>query len=200
MKHLAAVVFSTLILLPAAAAVQNQPQTRPNIIFIMSDDHAAHAIGAYGSRVNKTPHIDRLASEGALLTNVFATKESIRMPFLVRWPVGIKPGTRSDALALNVDFAPMFLDIAGVAAPAEMQGAHPAAGPSRSDSGRLARGDVLPLLSRPRRPQYEGALRRPHPHAQVDLLLEEGPVGAVRPGQRSQMNFTTCTGSPDRTH
>ena len=39
----------------------------------MSDDHAAHAIGAYGSRVNKTPHIDRLAREGALLTNVFAT-------------------------------------------------------------------------------------------------------------------------------
>jgi arylsulfatase A-like enzyme len=40
----------------------------------------------------------------------------------VRWPVGIRPGTRIDALALNVDFAPTFLDIAGVAAPAEMQG------------------------------------------------------------------------------
>ena len=39
----------------------------------MTDDHAAHAIGAYGSRVNKTPHLDRLAREGALLTNVFAT-------------------------------------------------------------------------------------------------------------------------------
>ena len=46
---------------------------RPNIIFIMSDDHAAHAIGAYGSRVNQTPQIDRLAREGALLTNVFVT-------------------------------------------------------------------------------------------------------------------------------
>ncbi len=46
---------------------------RPNIIYIMSDDHAAHAIGAYGSKVNKTPHLDRLAREGALLTNVFAT-------------------------------------------------------------------------------------------------------------------------------
>ena len=40
---------------------------RPNIIFIMSDDHAAHAIGAYGSRVNETPNLDRLAREGALL-------------------------------------------------------------------------------------------------------------------------------------
>jgi arylsulfatase A-like enzyme len=73
MKHLAIVVFSAAILLPAAVASQDQRGTRPNIIFIMSDDHAAHAIGAYGSRVNKTPHIDRLAREGALLTNVFAT-------------------------------------------------------------------------------------------------------------------------------
>jgi arylsulfatase A-like enzyme len=46
---------------------------RPNIIFIMSDDHAAHAIGAYGSRVNETPNLDRLAREGALLESVFAT-------------------------------------------------------------------------------------------------------------------------------
>lgn len=44
---------------------------RPNIVFIMSDDHAAHAISAYGSRVNETPHIDRLAREGMRLDNVF---------------------------------------------------------------------------------------------------------------------------------
>lgn len=46
---------------------------RPNIIYIMSDDHAAHAISAYGSRVNTTPNIDRLAHEGARFDNVFAT-------------------------------------------------------------------------------------------------------------------------------
>jgi arylsulfatase A-like enzyme len=46
---------------------------RPNIVFIMSDDHAAHAISAYGSRVNQTPNIDRLAREGMMLRNVFAT-------------------------------------------------------------------------------------------------------------------------------
>lgn len=46
---------------------------RPNILYIMTDDHAAHAISAYGSRVNKTPNLDRLANEGALLTSVFAT-------------------------------------------------------------------------------------------------------------------------------
>ncbi len=46
---------------------------RPNIVFIMTDDHAAHAISAYGSRVNQTPNLDRLAREGALFENVFAT-------------------------------------------------------------------------------------------------------------------------------
>lgn len=46
---------------------------RPNILFIMTDDHAAHAIGAYGSRVNETPNLDRLAREGAMLERVFAT-------------------------------------------------------------------------------------------------------------------------------
>ena len=49
---------------------------RPNILYIMSDDHAAHAISAYRSRLAEiapTPNIDRLANEGALLTNVFCT-------------------------------------------------------------------------------------------------------------------------------
>lgn len=48
-------------------------RSRPNIIFIMSDDHAAHAISAYGSRINKTPNIDRLASGGMKLNNCFCT-------------------------------------------------------------------------------------------------------------------------------
>ena len=44
------------------------------------------------------------------------------MPFLVRWPRAIRPGTRSDAIALNVDFAPTFLDAAGLPPSPEMQG------------------------------------------------------------------------------
>ena len=63
----------TAALLPASASAQAPSTGRPNIVFIMSDDHAAHAIGAYGSRVNQTPHLDRLAREGAVLTSVFAT-------------------------------------------------------------------------------------------------------------------------------
>ncbi len=51
-------------------------EKRPNILYIMSDDHAAHAIGAYGGRfekLNPTPTIDKLAKEGILLENCFAT-------------------------------------------------------------------------------------------------------------------------------
>lgn len=42
-------------------------EKRPNILFIFSDDHAPHAIGAYGSVINETPNIDRIAREGAIL-------------------------------------------------------------------------------------------------------------------------------------
>ena len=44
------------------------------------------------------------------------------MPFIVRYPREIQPGTVSDEMILNVDFAPLFLDIAGIEAPAEFQG------------------------------------------------------------------------------
>jgi len=46
---------------------------RPNILFIMSDDHAAHAISAYESRINHTPNIDRIAQEGMRFDNCFCT-------------------------------------------------------------------------------------------------------------------------------
>jgi len=46
---------------------------RPNLLFIMSDDHAAHAISAYGSRINRTPNLDRLADQGMRFDSVFCT-------------------------------------------------------------------------------------------------------------------------------
>jgi N-acetylglucosamine-6-sulfatase len=60
------------LILPAVASAAD----RPNVLYIMSDDHAAHAISAYGSRLAKvapTPNIDRLAKEGALFSNAFCT-------------------------------------------------------------------------------------------------------------------------------
>jgi hypothetical protein len=52
----------------------------------------------------------------------FMYEESLRMPLLVRWPAAIRAGSTTDAMALNVDFAPTFLEAAGVAVPAAMQG------------------------------------------------------------------------------
>jgi arylsulfatase A-like enzyme len=62
-----------MIALVFISAALLQGQSRPNIVFIMTDDHAAHAISAYGSRVNTTPNLDRLAREGMLFRNMFAT-------------------------------------------------------------------------------------------------------------------------------
>ncbi len=46
-------------------------ESRPNIIFIMSDDHSERAISAYGSKLIDTPNIDRIANEGVLFKNSF---------------------------------------------------------------------------------------------------------------------------------
>ena len=47
--------------------------TRPNILFIMTDDHASHAMSCYGSRINETPHLDRIAEGGMRFNNCFCT-------------------------------------------------------------------------------------------------------------------------------
>jgi arylsulfatase A-like enzyme len=63
-------IASLCLAIPALAA------DRPNILFIFTDDHAPHAIGAYDGwlkSVNPTPTIDKLASEGALFVNSFCT-------------------------------------------------------------------------------------------------------------------------------
>ena len=61
--------------IPAAswASLDSKATRRPNILFIMADDHASQAIGCYGSRVNRTPGIDRIAREGVRFDNCFCT-------------------------------------------------------------------------------------------------------------------------------
>mgnify|MGYP005853310249 CR=1 FL=1 len=49
-------------------------------------------------------------------------EESLSMPFLVRWPGVIKPGSVSQALIQNIDYGPTFLDLAGAEIPPSMQG------------------------------------------------------------------------------
>ena len=52
----------------------------------------------------------------------FVYDESFKTPLLVAWPGKTQPGTRSDALVQNLDFAQTFLEAAGVPAPSDMQG------------------------------------------------------------------------------
>ncbi len=65
--------------LPAVSVLSscmNREKKRPNILFIMSDDHSTKAISCYGSHLTtvfKTPNIDRLAAEGVKLENCFCT-------------------------------------------------------------------------------------------------------------------------------
>lgn len=74
MKHLSFLlsISSALLGSVSAQAAAAPARSRPNILFIMTDDHAAHAISAYGSRVNQTPNLDRLAREGMRFDHCFA--------------------------------------------------------------------------------------------------------------------------------
>lgn len=75
MKHFVLLICTAIILSFSACSSEKQPG-QPNIIFIMSDDHAAHAIGAYDLRLSgldPTPNIDKLAEGGMLFENAFCT-------------------------------------------------------------------------------------------------------------------------------
>ena len=79
---LACLICPAFFFLCAASADSAGPSKRPNIVFIMADDHTSQAWGCYGSRLapfTKTPNIDRLAREGARLANCFCTN-SICVP------------------------------------------------------------------------------------------------------------------------
>ena len=49
-------------------------------------------------------------------------EESFRMPFVIRWPGHVKPGTRAKQLIQNIDYAPTFLEMAGLPSPSNLHG------------------------------------------------------------------------------
>ncbi len=63
--------YPSLLLLLCILACSQPP--RPNIIYIMTDDHATQMMSAYGSRRASTPNLDRIAREGILFRNAFCT-------------------------------------------------------------------------------------------------------------------------------
>jgi arylsulfatase A-like enzyme len=78
MKSYALLLNFAFALLAITGIAQVRPNavvqvSRPNIIFIMADDHALQAISAYHSKFIKTPNIDRIGREGALMQDAYVT-------------------------------------------------------------------------------------------------------------------------------
>jgi len=76
MHYLKSILVSFIFLVCLSSEVSGQNTTKakqPNIVFIISDDHAFQAIGAYGGKLMPTPNIDRIAKEGAIFQNSFVT-------------------------------------------------------------------------------------------------------------------------------
>ncbi|MEZ4699351.1 MAG: sulfatase [Rhodothermales bacterium] len=70
-RHFVVLFTAGLLFLTNGCTRQAAPP--PNIVFIFTDDHSAKAISAYGSVINQTPNIDRLAQEGMLFRHCFVT-------------------------------------------------------------------------------------------------------------------------------
>ena len=62
-----------LLIITILASSCSKKEIQPNIVFIMSDDHAFQAVSAYGHNLNNTPNIDRIAEEGAIFNKGFVT-------------------------------------------------------------------------------------------------------------------------------
>ncbi|MFT6480278.1 MAG: arylsulfatase A-like enzyme, partial [Spirosomataceae bacterium] len=73
MKMFKNLLLLIIVIFSFTSCKKAEEQKRPNILFIMSDDHAYQAISAYDNTLIETPNIDRIASEGMLFTNACVT-------------------------------------------------------------------------------------------------------------------------------
>lgn len=73
MRNLLLILVVSLMFSCANRNKVNKTNDRPNIIFMMTDDHAYQAISAYDDRLTETPQIDRLANEGMIFSNACVT-------------------------------------------------------------------------------------------------------------------------------
>ncbi|QDU11632.1 sulfatase [Gimesia aquarii] len=70
---LGALISSLLLMSYDLTEANGNEHKRPNILFIFTDDHASHAMSCYGSKINQTPNLDRIAREGMIFNNCFCT-------------------------------------------------------------------------------------------------------------------------------
>jgi arylsulfatase A-like enzyme len=73
MKMFKNLLLLIIVIFSFTSCKKAEEQKRPNILFIMSDDHAYQAISAYDNTLIETPNIDRIANEGMLFTNACVT-------------------------------------------------------------------------------------------------------------------------------
>ncbi len=66
-------LFPCILLICLGSCQTKQNQKRPNVIFIMTDDHAKKAMSAYDKSLMETPHLDQLAAEGVLFDRAYCT-------------------------------------------------------------------------------------------------------------------------------
>ncbi len=83
---------ASALALPLAGCVRaltrGPTSARPNILFIMTDDHAQSALSAYGNTILKTPHLDRIGAEGIRFTEAFVTN-SLCLPSRASYLTGL---------------------------------------------------------------------------------------------------------------
>jgi len=77
LRYISVASLVSLFLLPVLvscdSSAKQKDADRPNILFIMSDDHGYQAISCYNGQLNQTPNIDRIANEGVMFTRCFVT-------------------------------------------------------------------------------------------------------------------------------
>ena len=99
------------------AAAQAQTAAKPNILFVLSDDHSAPYLGIYGATWMKTPNLDQFAREGVLFTRAFTAAPQCvpsRTALMTgRSPVAARMGRFSSPLPKDIVTAPEVLRTRG---------------------------------------------------------------------------------------
>lgn len=79
MRNILSALLATAAVVAGSARAADAPApagagaAKPNILYIMTDDHAAHALSCYGSVINQTPNLDRIAKDGVRFDRFFVT-------------------------------------------------------------------------------------------------------------------------------
>jgi arylsulfatase A-like enzyme len=90
-KHICAAIFLFLGLVPFPSSTRAAPDSRPNIIFLLTDDMGYGDVGCYGGDFVPTPNIDRLAAEGTKFTQFYAGAP-LCSPSRASFTTGMYPG------------------------------------------------------------------------------------------------------------